>query len=120
MNSTRERLRLLQRQAGRTALSSTDTARESIRAQLRRLLSRRTAVRRALEPPAGARLCEGLYLVEQREPAVPSPAIRLPWQDEVAAASERFVCFDTETTGLAGGVGTKAFMIGTGQWRDGA
>ena len=77
-------------------------------------------MRRALEPPAGARLCEGLYLVEQREPAVPSPAIRLPWQDEVAAASERFVCFDTETTGLAGGVGTKAFMIGTGQWRDGA
>ncbi|PZO07489.1 MAG: exonuclease [Lysobacteraceae bacterium] len=32
---------------------------------------------------------------------------------------ERLLFFDTETTGLAGGTGTRAFMIGAGDWRDG-
>jgi hypothetical protein len=33
---------------------------------------------------------------------------------------ERLVCFDTENKPrLAGGVGTRAFMIGSAQWRDG-
>jgi uncharacterized protein len=33
--------------------------------------------------------------------------------------SARILHFDTETTGLAGGTGTRAFMIGAADWRDG-
>lgn len=36
-----------------------------------------------------------------------------------AIARERLLAFDTETTGLAGGTGTRAFMIGAADWRDG-
>lgn len=32
---------------------------------------------------------------------------------------EQFLSFDTETTGLAGGTGTRAFMIGAADWREG-
>ena len=120
MSDVRDRLRLLQKQAGRVATNASEPARESTRAQLKRLLARRSASRRALAPPAGVELCDGLHLVERREPATYAPTIALPWREEGAAESERFVCFDTETTGLAGGVGTKAFMIGTAQWQEGS
>jgi uncharacterized protein len=119
VSEVRDRLRLLQKQAGRTA-TAPEPGRESIRAQLKRLLARRSASRRVLAPPAGIELSDGLHLVERREPAAYSPMIALPWREEGATASERFVCFDTETTGLAGGVGTKAFMIGTAQWQAGS
>ncbi len=32
---------------------------------------------------------------------------------------EQALCFDTETTGLAGGTGTRAFMIGAADWQPG-
>jgi uncharacterized protein len=32
--------------------------------------------------------------------------------------SRHLVCFDTETTGLAGGTGTRAFMIGAARWSE--
>jgi uncharacterized protein YprB with RNaseH-like and TPR domain len=117
MSDVRDRLRVLQRQAGRIAVEAPDPARESIRVQLKRLLARRSGVRRSLAPPAGVEVGEGLHLVERRERATYAPTLVLPWHDEGPASSERFVCFDTETTGLAGGVGTKAFMIGTAQWQ---
>jgi uncharacterized protein YprB with RNaseH-like and TPR domain len=113
------RLRRLQQQAGRAPVSAPPAERDSIGAQLRRLLSRRRITKRALDPPAGVRLCDGLYLVEHREPAHYAPAIRLPWCEAEEIPSETCICFDTETTGLAGGVGTKAFMIGTAQWQRG-
>jgi uncharacterized protein YprB with RNaseH-like and TPR domain len=34
--------------------------------------------------------------------------------------SARVLHFDTETTGLAGGTGTRAFMIGAADWQEGA
>ncbi|MBS7457412.1 ribonuclease H-like domain-containing protein [Coralloluteibacterium stylophorae] len=37
-----------------------------------------------------------------------------------AVAGARFLAFDTETTGLAGGTGTRAFMIGAADWHEGA
>ncbi len=119
MSDVRDRLRALQRQAGRVAASTPPPERESIRAQLKRLLARRSASRRVLTPPAGVELSDGLHVVERRHPAAYAATIGLPWRAEGAAASERFVCFDTETTGLAGGVGTKAFMIGVAQWTEG-
>jgi len=118
MSDIADRLRRLQKQAGH-APALAEAPRDSIGAQLRRLIARRTAAKRALDPPAGVRLSDGLYLVEHREPATHSPAIRLPWLEGREVPSENYVCFDTETTGLAGGVGTKAFMIGTAQWQRG-
>jgi uncharacterized protein YprB with RNaseH-like and TPR domain len=119
MSEIRERLRQLQQQAGRVRPSSNEPQSNLIRGQLRRLLARRNGTSRSLDAPAGVRLCNGLHLVEHCEPATCAPAIRLPWSDDGAMPSENFVCFDTETTGLPGGVGTKAFMIGTCRWERG-
>ena len=37
---------------------------------------------------------------------------------EDSVASSDLLFFDTETTGLAGGTGTRAFMIGAAHWSD--
>jgi uncharacterized protein YprB with RNaseH-like and TPR domain len=116
MSGVADRLRLLQRQVGRAPVTSTAPATPTLRDQLRRLMTRRQRSQKALEAPAGTKLSDGLYAVEQRQPCNGARDLRLPWSDEGAIPRERFVCFDTETTGLAGGVGTKAFMIGTTQW----
>ena len=118
MSALAERLRALQSQSGRTLPAAATTG--GVRADLRRLLARRErTVRQALAAPAGVEIDQGLYLVESRWPATAAASITLPWNDSPRVARERLVCFDTETTGLAGGVGTKAFMIGVAQWRDG-
>jgi uncharacterized protein YprB with RNaseH-like and TPR domain len=116
MSELRERLRVLQRQSGRT---SAPAAIHDVREDLRRLLARRErrAPPRTLAVPAGIEIAAGLHLVEWRCPADVAATLRLPYREPVEAARERIVCFDTETTGLAGGVGTKAFMIGVAQWR---
>jgi uncharacterized protein len=110
-----ERLRMLQRQSGRVAASS--VAGNIVRSDLRRLLELRSrGPSRALAAPAGIEIGEGLHLVEWRRPADASRSVTLPWGEAGEVERERLVCFDTETTGLAGGVGTKAFMIGSAQW----
>jgi len=117
MSALAERLRALQHQSGRTSPAA---APGSVRADLRRLLARRErTMRQPLAAPAGIEIDHGLYLVESCWPAAAGAFITLPWNDSLRVARERLVCFDTETTGLAGGVGTKAFMIGVAQWRDG-
>lgn len=118
MSEVRERLRALQRQSGRVPAPA--GAIDAVRADLRRLLARRErGTVRTLAAPAGIEIADGLRLVETRRPAEVAGRIRLPCREPVDADRERLVCFDTETTGLAGGVGTKAFMIGSAQWRDG-
>ena len=92
---------------------------------LRSLLKLRTAA----PPPAprsldralpGEEIAPGLHLYEQWTPwpagedTLPLSGIR---QDAVARS--HVLAFDTETTGLAGGTGTRAFMIGAADWRDG-
>jgi len=92
-----------------------------LRNELRRLMSRRDRSSYVpLPAPSGTEIANGLYLVEQRWPADASVTVRLPWGDPIEVERQRLVCFDTETTGLAGGVGTKAFMIGSARWHDGA
>ena len=63
----------------------------------------------------GREIAPGLWLQEARLP------FDLPWQPQLDAAFARrevplttseLLFFDTETTGLAGGTGTRAFMIG--------
>ena len=118
MSEVSERLRTLQRQIGRN--SSSHAATDVVRRDLRRLLDLRVrAATRKLAAPAGIEIAEGLRLVESRRPSQTSRVVALPWGETVEVERERLVCFDTETTGLAGGVGTRAFMIGSAQWRDG-
>jgi uncharacterized protein YprB with RNaseH-like and TPR domain len=94
-------------------------------AALRRLLGVRE--RRPLAPPArgpvdctlpGEEIAPGLRLIESRIPfATPQGALPLAFakrEDHVDPRALLF--FDTETTGLAGGTGTRAFMIGAADW----
>ena len=111
MNAVAARLKVLKAQTGHVAH---DTLSDRLRAALG--LRDRITVRRSLVPPAGHEIAKGLYLVESRCANPLPPTIRLPMADEVIVARERIVCFDTETTGLAGGVGTKAFMIGVAMY----
>lgn len=96
-------------------------------ARLRRLLDLRPArslparAAAAPEPPlAGDCIAPGLYAIERRYAAAAATPLLPPrWSDGEPVARERFLCFDTETTGLAGGSGTRAFMIGAADWQDG-
>lgn len=84
---------------------------------LRALLRMREQRRAGLPPPAGVEVAPGVRLVESRYPWPAHPRIALPLPDAPEVDRERVLAFDTETTGLAGGVGTRAFMIGVASWR---
>lgn len=72
-----------------------------------------------LAPPGGVEIARGVQFLEQAVAMSADATISLPWGDSTAVDRGRLVYFDTETTGLAGGVGTKAFMIGSARWIDG-
>ncbi len=138
MSETLERLRTLRAQAGKPSglpakpaqahsmparTSRPDTAQTV--ADLRRLLRVRapggvaltmTDVDRALP---GDEIAPGLRLIDTTLPCDPV-AQRLCGafdRRETMIPTSDVLFFDTETTGLAGGTGTRAFMIGTAQWR---
>ncbi|GGK10699.1 ribonuclease H-like domain-containing protein [Luteimonas terricola] len=109
--------------AYRNDASAAKASREATIAQLRSLLKIRTA-----PPPAprsldralpGEEIAPGLRYHEQWTPW-PAGEDTLPLhgigQDDIPRA--HLLAFDTETTGLAGGTGTRAFMIGAADWRD--
>jgi hypothetical protein len=80
--------------------------------RLRALLDRRKAIGVDRELP-GREVAPGLRLIEER--------IAIPQRSLAGAAGGRPLLFlDTETTGLAGGTGTLAFMIGAARWTGGA
>jgi uncharacterized protein YprB with RNaseH-like and TPR domain len=96
-------------------------------AQLRRLLGLRER-RLALPPRAtdrelpGVEIAPGLRLEERclRLPAMPPAPLDLDLLGLGVVDPSRLRFFDTETTGLAGGTGTRAFQLGLGDWqRDG-
>jgi hypothetical protein len=97
------------------------TARTSIE-QLRNLLRVRAPQRPLFAPAAdrelpGQVLAPGLHLVERLLPDEPLPERLCGAFDRRAALDPtRLLFFDTETTGLAGGTGTRAFMIGAADW----
>jgi hypothetical protein len=67
----------------------------------------------------GIELAPGLRLVESvmaRE-SVPD-IVDLGFAGLATVEAGRLMHFDTETTGLAGGTGTRAFMIGLADWRE--
>ncbi|WP_425429637.1 ribonuclease H-like domain-containing protein [Dokdonella immobilis] len=71
-----------------------------------------------MPPPAGEEIAPGLHYVEAQFAYAASATLDVPAIDEAPIERNRLLCFDTETTGLAGGVGTRAFMIGVAAWAD--
>lgn len=119
MTALADKLQALRRQAGAITRSPASTVGGSgdISTRLRALLGareRRSTVK--LAAPAGQEVAAGVYLVERSLPMTASTPAWMPWGELGDIERERLVCFDTETTGLAGGVGTRAFMIGALQW----
>lgn len=136
-----QRLRQLQREAGRTpALAGLPAGRERDQTQpgtvrpevpenIRRLLGLRSRASSRpvtpLRPPdrhlPGDEIAPGLRYIESRHEAPPMPeAIDASFaKDFDTVAPADLLCFDTETTGLAGGTGTRAFMIGAADRVDG-
>ncbi|BCT94094.1 hypothetical protein LYSHEL_31210 [Lysobacter helvus] len=94
--------------------------------QLRQLLRIR-APSPPLCPPStdralpGIEIAPGLHLreVQVADDAVPATFCGVFDRKDALDAS-RMLFFDTETTGLAGGTGTRAFMIGAADWHGGA
>jgi hypothetical protein len=66
----------------------------------------------------GNEIAPGLHLIEAFLPqAIPHQALSLAFaKREDAVDPMDLLFFDTETTGLAGGTGTRAFMIGVADW----
>ena len=118
MSALASKLRALQQQAGSAAIKSVAAPRDDIAQRLRNLVQGRDRRRtQTLVAPAGAEVAPGVYLVQRRIDCAETGDAWMPWGELGHVARERLVCFDTETTGLAGGVGTRAFMIGVLQWR---
>lgn len=69
----------------------------------------------------GRTIAPGLQLCEANVAWPPAPPLFHAQFAKLDAwiEAERLVLFDTETTGLAGGTGTRAFMIGVGDWHEG-
>lgn len=119
MNALASKLRTLQQQAGSSAGKPVASPIDDIAQRLRNLVQGRERRRgQPLIAPAGTEVASGVYLVERRIDTTFTYDAWMPWGDLGQIARERLVCFDTETTGLAGGVGTRAFMIGALQWQD--
>lgn len=66
----------------------------------------------------GTEIAPGLRLLEARRPAAGIPtSIAGAFDRRRDIDASRVLFFDTETTGLAGGTGTRAFMLGVAAWQ---
>ena len=126
MSALADRLRQLRTQSG-LSVPAVPTAppKPTLPADVLRLIQGRSRLQRA-EPRAsstdrfvpGEEIASGLFLTEavvdwlSPPPVIDTSFAR--WSEPVA--SGRLMHFDTETTGLAGGTGTRAFMIGAAHW----
>lgn len=113
------------RAVGSAPLPSPAPDAEASLERLRQLLRVRTprpalvAASRDRELP-GEEIAPGLRLVERVQRCQPMPV----WLDgsfdrKEPLSARDLLFFDTETTGLAGGTGTRAFMIGAADWVEG-
>ena len=149
MSATLERLRTLRQQAGTGVAPTTGLltpgATPAVAAQatpaasprievpehIRRLLGLRERAKlpRPAPPPRalaadrhvpGEEIEEGLHYVEAFTPWPDVPPILDAAFGKLGELQrEQLLHFDTETTGLAGGTGTRAFMIGAADWQPG-
>ena len=130
-----ERIRTLRQQSGQSTLSRAPqptaappaaprSAAHTVE-DLRRLLRVRAPTRIAYAATdvdrtlPGDEIAPGLRLIETTLPCDPVAQQLCGAFDrrEAMIPTRDVLFFDTETTGLAGGTGTRAFMIGIAQWR---
>lgn len=138
MSVSAEKLRMLQRQARGAAAAApvaapaTATPAAPPDAQhslerLRRLLGVRERAPVAWAAPRapldrelpGDEIAPGLRLIQDHLPCeLPTRALSLAFakRPHDCVNPRRLLFFDTETTGLAGGTGTRAFMVGAADW----
>jgi uncharacterized protein len=123
-----DKLRGLRRQAGVASMPTAPVRRpEPLPDNLRALLGVRQrksplpGPAREQAPLPGQTIAPGLQLIEQRSAWPPLPQAFHAGFARIDALieAERLLLFDTETTGLAGGTGTRAFMIGVADWHEG-
>jgi uncharacterized protein len=119
-----QRLSMLRQQAGAAAPAPVKPQQIPLASlALQRLFERRTQLQQRAPVDRslpGVEIAPGLRLIERRFPEHISPVT-------INAAFARFgrfertelLHFDTETTGLSGGAGTRAFMIGAADWNQG-
>ncbi|MHC1480720.1 ribonuclease H-like domain-containing protein [Frateuria aurantia] len=138
MSALHQRLRQWQAQSGgrradpspapapmATAIPPAPSLSPAIRALVRRQQRLQLSCVPAPDPDQpvlpGEEIAPGLRCTELRLDGIEPPAAWIdPWFAGQAAPVQRSQLFhiDTETTGLAGGVGTRAFMIGVADWWD--
>jgi uncharacterized protein YprB with RNaseH-like and TPR domain len=132
-----QRIRELRAQAGNTPASTVKRMAKpllvpasagAMSPELRRLLQRHAQLKHGISTTAASRdrdvpgieLAPGLRYTESCVDWLTPPAIIDAGFARVEPVHHRHLLhFDTETTGLAGGTGTRAFMIGAGDWIDG-
>jgi uncharacterized protein len=87
-----------------------------------RMVTGRAAPRAAMTRDVpGDEIAPGLRYIEKRfQWAWPPDEFDLRFARLTTARREHLIHFDTETTGLAGGTGTRAFMIGAADWCQGS
>jgi len=123
-----DRLRLLRAQAGQVTIKK--IVKPTMPANVRLLLQRHAQIKHGSggatlssrdRDVAGDEIAPGLRYTKVFMDWLQPP----PWIDTTFARwidpvhHGRLLHFDTETTGLAGGTGTRAFMIGAADWVDG-
>lgn len=123
MSLTIARLQQLKRQAGGTSPRQPHPAeRPSVPSldQLRSLLRLRVSAPLATGGSdrclPGEEIAPGLHLIEEFLVDDVPATFDGAFDRGEAIAAENLLFFDTETTGLAGGTGTRAFMIGAADW----
>lgn len=125
MNALAARLRQLRTESGQSRLPDAATPKPALAPDVLRWIQARSRMQGvAQRAPSsdrfvpGAEIASGLFFTEAvvdwgHPPALISTAFAR-WEEPVAPS--RLLHFDTETTGLAGGTGTRAWMIGAADW----
>ena len=124
MSALAEKLRALRAESGQAAPPK---ARTAMPANVRSLLLRHAQITQRTKLPSscdrtvdGHEIAPGLRYTEAVMEWLQPPAIIDAWFARMDPVHHyRLLHFDTETTGLAGGTGTRAFMIGAADWVDG-
>ena len=122
MSALLEQLRTLRKQAG--VVAAVPLEKPVVSDDLRKLLGVRIALQkrgysqdRALP---GAEIAPGVLYLEEFFTCADSPnIINAEFAKFGSIRHEHCLYFDTETTGLSGGTGTRAFMIGAADWMNG-
>ena len=126
MSCLASQLTSLRKQAGATMAPEGSRARprSPVPEELRKLLGIRSRLQARFVAPdrelPGIEISPGLLLVETSYAWREAPsAVNADFAKFGTIPSGQLLHFDTETTGLSGGSGTRAFMIGASDWHDG-